>query len=179
MVCNRCKMFVKSTLEKLELHPMHVELGEIELEENDISSKKEKLKLQLQLFGFDLLDDKKTKTIEKVKNLITDLVQNKNNNLEITLSEFLSRELNQDYSSISNLFSEVEGITIEKYQILQKIEKVKELLIYDEINLTQIAFQLNYSSVAYLSNQFKTVTGLTPGYFKKMRTIKRKSLDEL
>ncbi|MFT6138023.1 MAG: AraC-like DNA-binding protein [Ulvibacter sp.] len=172
-------MFVKSTLEKLELHPMHVELGEIELEENDISSKKEKLKLQLQLFGFDLLDDKKTKTIEKVKNLITDLVQNKNNNLEITLSEFLSRELNQDYSSISNLFSEVEGITIEKYQILQKIEKVKELLIYDEINLTQIAFQLNYSSVAYLSNQFKTVTGLTPGYFKKMRTIKRKSLDEL
>jgi AraC-like DNA-binding protein len=179
MVCNRCKILVKSTLEKLELHPMHVELGEIELEENDISSKKEKLKLQLQSFGFDLLDDKKTKTIEKVKNLITDLVQNKNNNLEITLSEFLSRELNQDYSSISNLFSEVEGITIEKYQILQKIEKVKELLIYDEINLTQIAFQLNYSSVAYLSNQFKTVTGLTPGYFKKMRTIKRKSLDEL
>jgi AraC-like DNA-binding protein len=179
MVCNRCKILVKSTLEKLELHPMHVELGEIELEENDISSKKEKLKLQLQSFGFDLLDDKKTKTIEKVKNLITDLVQNKNNNLEITLSEFLSRELNQDYSSISNLFSEVEGITIEKYQILQKIEKVKELLIYDEINLTQIAFQLNYSSVAYLSNQFKTVTGLTPSYFKKMRTIKRKSLDEL
>jgi AraC-like DNA-binding protein len=179
MVCNRCKILVKSTLEKLELHPMHVELGEIELEENDISSKKEKLKLQLQSFGFDLLDDKKTKTIEKVKNLITDLVQNKNNNLEITLSEFLSRELNQDYSSISNLFSEVEGITIENYQILQKIEKVKELLIYDEINLTQIAFQLNYSSVAYLSNQFKTVTGLTPSYFKKMRTIKRKSLDEL
>lgn len=179
MVCNRCKMVVKSTLENLRLHPVKVELGEIELQENDISVVKEQLIQELQSLGFDLLDNKKTKTIEKVKNLITDLVQNKNSVLKVTLSEYLSGELNQDYSSLSNLFSEVEGITIEKYYILQKIEKVKELLVYDELTLSEIAFQLNYSSVAYLSNQFKKVTGLTPSYFKNLRTIKRKPLEDL
>lgn len=179
MVCSRCKMVVKSTLEKLGLHPIQVELGEIELQENDISSVKEQLKQELQFYGFDLLDDKKTKTIEKVKNLITDLVQNKNNRLEVTLSDYLSDQLHQDYSALSNLFSEVEGITIEKYYILQKIEKVKELLVYDELTLSEIAYQLNYSSVAYLSNQFKKVNGLTPSHFKKLRTIKRTSLEEL
>ena len=179
MVCSRCKMIVKSTLEKLGLHPTKVELGEIELEENDISKIKEQLTQELQCLGFDLLNNKKTKSIEKVKNLITDLVQNNNNSLDVTLSEYLLRELHQDYSSLSNLFSEVEGITIEKYYILQKIEKVKELLVYDEFNLSEIANQLNYSSVAYLSNQFKKVTGLTPSHFKKLRTINRKSLEEL
>ncbi|WMN11622.1 AraC family transcriptional regulator [Marivirga salinae] len=179
MVCNRCKMVVKSTLEKLGLHPVQIELGEIELQEDDISTVKEQLKLELQALGFDLLDNKKTKTIEKVKNLITDLVQNKNSVLKVTLSEYLSVELSQDYSSLSNLFSEVEGITIEKYYILQKIEKVKELLVYDELTLSEIAFQLNYSSVAYLSNQFKKVTGLTPSHFKNLRTIKRKPLEDL
>lgn len=179
MVCNRCKMVVKSTLEDLGLHPIQIELGEIKLRENDISSIKTQLIQNLQAFGFDLLDNKKTKTIERVKNLITDLVQNKNNTLDFTLSAYLSTELHQDYSSLSNLFSEVEGITIEKYYILQKIEKVKELLVYDEFSLSEIAFQLNYSSVAYLSNQFKKVTGLSPSHFKKLRTVKRKPLDEL
>ncbi|MEX2485148.1 MAG: AraC family transcriptional regulator [Brumimicrobium sp.] len=179
MVCNRCKMVVKSILEKMGLHPIQVDLGEIELQENDISAIKVQLKQNLQSFGFDLLDDKKTKTIEKVKNLIIDLVQNQNNVLSTTLSEYLSREFNQDYSALSNLFSEVEGITIEKYYILQKIEKVKELLVYDELTLSEIAFQLNYSSVAYLSNQFKKVTGLTPSYFKKLKTTKRNSLEDL
>jgi len=172
-------MVVKSTLENLGLHPVHVELGEIELQESDISPVKEQLKQELQSFSFDLLDDKKTKTIEKIKNRIVDLVQNKNSHLQITLSDYLTHELHQDYSSLSNLFSEVEGITIEKYYILQKIEKVKELLVYDELTLSEIAFQLNYSSVAYLSNQFKKVTGLTPSHFKKLRTIKRKPLEEL
>ena len=179
MVCNRCKMVVKSTLEKLGLHPVQIELGEIELQEDDISTVKKQLKEELQSFGFDLLDDKKTKTIEKIKNRIIDLVQNKNSNLQITLSDYLIQELHQDYSALSNLFSEVEGITIEKFYILQKIEKVKELLVYDELTLSEIAFQLNYSSVAYLSNQFKKVTGLTPSHFKKLRTIKRKPLEEL
>lgn len=179
MVCNRCKMVVKTILEKLGLHPVQVELGEIELQENDISLVKKNLKQELQSFGFDLLDDKKSKTIEKIKNLIVDLVQNKNNDLQITLSDFLTQELHQDYSAFSNLFSEVEGVTIEKYYIFQKIEKVKELLVYDELTLSEIAFQFNYSSVAYLSNQFKKVTGLTPSHFKKMRTIKRKPLDEV
>ena len=172
-------MVVKTIFEKLGLHPVQIELGEIELQERDISKLKEKLKKELLSFGFDLLDDKKTKTIEKIKNRIIDLVQNKNNNLQITLSDYLTSELHQDYSALSNLFSEVEGITIEKYYILQKIEKVKELLVYDELTLSEIAFLLNYSSVAYLSNQFKKVTGLTPSHFKKLRTVKRRPLEEL
>ena len=172
-------MVVKTIFEKLGLHPVQIELGEIELQERDISKLKEKLKKELLSFGFDLLDDKKSKTIEKIKNRIIDLVQNKNNNLQITLSDYLTSELHQDYSALSNLFSEVEGITIEKYYILQKTEKVKELLVYDELTLSEIAFLLNYSSVAYLSNQFKKVTGLTPSHFKKLRTVKRRPLEEL
>lgn len=172
-------MVVKMTLEKLGLHPVQVELGEIELQESNISAVKEQLKQELKSVGFDLLDDKKSKVIEKVKTLIVDLVHNKNNNLNITLSQYLTYELHQDYSALSNLFSEVEGITIEKYFILQKIEKVKELLVYDELTLSEIAFQLNYSSVSYLSNQFKKVTGLTPSHFKKLKTIKRKPIEDL
>ena len=126
-------MVVKTTFEKLGLHPVQVELGEVTLQENDISVIKEQLKQELQFFGFDLLDNKKTKTIEKIKNRIIDLVQNKNNNLQVTLSDYLIQELHQDYSMLSNLFSQVEGITIEKYYIFQKIEKVKELLVYDEL----------------------------------------------
>lgn len=179
MVCNRCKLVVKSILEKLELHPIRIDLGEVELQETDINAVKEQLKQELNLVGFELLNDKKSKIIEKVKSLIIDLIQNKNSNLKIKLSEYLTEELHQDYSTLSNLFSEVEGITIEKYYILQKIEKVKELLVYDELTLSEIAFQLNYSSVAYLSNQFKKVTGLTPSYFKTARNIKRKSLEDL
>lgn len=179
MVCNRCKMVVKSIFEKSGFHPTQIELGEIVLQENDISEVKENLILELRSFGFDLLNDKKTQTIEKVKSLIIDLVHNKDNSLEVTLSEYLSHELHIDYSSLSNLFSEVEGITIEKYYILQKIEKVKELLVYDELTLSEIAYKLNYSSVAYLSNQFKKVIGLTSTHFKKLKERKRKALDDL
>jgi AraC-like DNA-binding protein len=172
-------MVVKSTIEELGLHPIRVELGEVELQEKDISEVSEKLLQKLQGLGFDLLDDKKTRTIEKVKNLITDLVQNKGNSLAINLSEHLSLEMHQDYSSLSNLFSEIEGTTIEKYYILQKIEKVKELLAYDEFTLSEIAYQLGYSSVAYLSNQFKRVTGETPSHFKTQRSAKRRPLEKL
>ena len=179
MVCKRCKMLVKSTIEKLGLHPIQVDLGEVVLQESDISAVKKQLSLDLQVLGFDLLDDKKTRTIEKVKNRIVELVHSHDDKLQITLSEYLTQELHQNYSALSNLFSEVEGITIEKYYILQKIEKVKELLVYDELSLNEIAFQLNYSSASYLSNQFKKVTGLTPSHFKKFRTIKRKPLEEL
>ncbi|MGE4540757.1 MAG: AraC family transcriptional regulator [Bacteroidales bacterium] len=179
MVCNRCIMAVKSALESIGLTPLQVELGEVLIKENDISLEREKLVQVLQPLGFELLNDKKSRTIEKIKNLITELIQNKNNKLTITLSELLSKEVHQDYSTLSKLFSEVEGMTIEKYYILQKIEKVKELLIYDELSLSEIAFRLNYSSVAYLSNQFKKITGLSPSHFKKLRPIKRKPLDEL
>lgn len=179
MVCNRCKMVVKSILKKRGLHPVNLELGEIELQENDISSMKENLKEELQSLGFDLLDNHKSKTIETIKNRIIDLVQNKNNRLEVKLSDYLIKELHQDYSVLSSLFSDIEGVTIEKYYILQKIEKVKELLVYEELTLSEISFLLNYSSVAYLSNQFKKVTGHTPSHFKKLKTIKRKPLDEV
>ncbi len=179
MVCNRCKMVVKSTLQSLGLTPLNVELGLVEIQETDISEMKGRLVDALEELGFELLDNRKTRTIERIKNLITDVIQNKHNHLDITLSEYLGRELHQDYGALSQLFSEVEGITIEKYYILQKIEKVKELLVYDELTLSEIAHQLNYSSVAYLSNQFKKVTGLTPSYFKERRPLPRKSIDEL
>jgi len=179
MVCNRCKMIVESTLENAGLHPMKVDLVEIELQESDISGVKQELRDKLQSLGFDLLDDKRSRTIEKIKNIITDLVQNRSNQIEMNLSDYLVQELHQDYSSLSNLFSEVEGRTIEKYYINQKIEKVKELLVYDELTLNEIAYQLNYSSAAYLSSQFKKVTGLTPSHFKNLSTVRRKPLDEL
>ncbi len=179
MVCNRCKMVVKNTLEKVGLHPLHVELGEVVIQEEDIEHTKDNLMNQLESLGFELLDDKKSRTIEKVKNLITDLIQNKQDNISRNLSDYLQRNILMDYSSLSKLFSEVEGITIEKYHILQKVEKVKELLVYDEMSLGEIADQLHYSSAAYMSNQFKKVTGLTPGQFKKIGPVRRRSLDEL
>jgi AraC-like DNA-binding protein len=179
MVCSRCKMVVKSELEKLGLHPVSVELGEVEIQENNIGHIKSDLLYNLQSLGFDLIDDKKSKTIEKIKSFIIDLVQNKNNQITINLSDYLVQQLTQDYSKLSNLFSEVEGITIEKYFINQKIEKVKELLMYDEMTLNEISFLLNYSSVAHLSNQFKKVTGFSPSYFKQLKDKKRKQIEDL
>lgn len=179
MVCSRCKMVVKSELEKLGLHTLSVELGEVEILENNIDNIKSEVLRNLQSLGFDLMDDKKSKTIEKIKSLIIDLVQNKNNQITINLSDYLVQELLQDYSTLSNLFSEVEGITIEKYFIHQKIEKVKELLMYDEMTLNEIAHLLNYSSVAHLSNQFKKVTGFSPSYFKQLKDKKRRQIEDL
>jgi AraC-like DNA-binding protein len=179
MVCSRCKMAVKTELEKLHLHPVSIELGEVEIQENDIDAVKKGLLTNLQSLGFDLIDDKKSKTIEKIKGLVIDLVQNKNNGIDINLSGYLAHELMQDYSSLSNLFSEVEGITIEKYFILHKIEKVKELLMYNEMSLSEIAYHLHYSSVAHLSNQFKKVTGFSPSYFKQLKDKKRRQIEDL
>lgn len=179
MVCDRCKMAVKSVLTGIGLNPIQIELGEVQLAEEDISAVKHQLTDALQALGFELLNDKKARTIEKIKNLIVDITQNRSSRLDLNLSTYLQQELHQDYSSLSNLFSQVEGVTIEKYYIHQKIEKVKELLVYDELTLSEIADQLHYSSVAYLSNQFKKVTGLTPSHFKKMRPRKRKSLDDV
>ncbi|MCV9926396.1 AraC family transcriptional regulator [Flavobacterium sp. LS1R49] len=179
MVCSRCKMVVKSELEKLGLHPITVELGEVEIQEAEIDSLKEGLVEVLNSLGFELIDDKKSKIIEKTKTLIIELVHYKNNDLSTNLSHYLSTNLQHDYNSLSNLFTEVEGTTIEKYFISQKIEKVKELLIYDELSLSEIAFQLQYSSVAHLSNQFKKVTGFSPTYYKQLKDKKRKQLEDL
>jgi AraC-like DNA-binding protein len=179
MVCNRCIMVVRSELEKLGYNPVSIELGEVEINNELSEDEKNIMALALQDLGFDLIDDKRSRIIERIKNLIVELVHQNNNELKINLSEFLKSKLNHDYHYLSNLFSEVEGTTIEKYFIAQKIEKVKELLVYDEMSLSEIAYRMNYSSVAYLSSQFKRVTGLTPSHFKNIRSIKRKPLDEV
>lgn len=179
MVCSRCKMVVKSIFENIGIEPISVELGEVELQNGIQENQKEILLKNLRSVGFDLIDDKKSKIINQVKTLIIDLVHNRNNELNINLSNYISIYLNQDYNTLSNLFSEVENITIEKYFINQKIEKVKELLVYDEMTLSEIAFQLNYSSVAYLSNQFKKITGFSPTYFKQLKDKKRKQIEDL
>jgi AraC-like DNA-binding protein len=179
MVCSRCKMVVKSELEKLGLQLLTVNLGEVETINEVSENEKAKISNVLKSFGFELIDDKKSKTITKIKALIIELIYAKNNQINTNLSEHLSTQLLQDYNSLSNLFSEVEGITIEKYFIVQKIERVKELLMYDELSLREISFQLNYSSVAYLSNQFKKITGLTPTHFKQLKDKKRRQIEDL
>eukprot|EP01035_Chromulina_nebulosa_P005395 gene5395-7314_t len=179
MVCSRCKMVVKAELEKVGLQPLDVELGEIELKEKPTSLQYSQLETALKQLGFELIDDKKSRTIEKIKTLIVTLIHHSDDYLNTNLSDYLSANLNYEYGYLSNLFSEVEGTTIEKYFIAQKIEKVKELLMYDELSLSEIANQLNYSSVAYLSAQFKKITGLTPTFFKSLKEHKRKNIEEL
>lgn len=179
MVCNRCKMVVKSELEKLGYNPIHVDLGEVTLENELSNQEKALIDKTLHLVGFSIIDDKKSRLIEKIKTLIVELVHHNNNELRTNLSDYLSSQLHHDYKYITTLFTEVEGTTIEKYFIAQKIERVKELLVYDELSLSEIAYLLNYSSVAHLSAQFKKVTGLTPSHFKLIRTEKRKPLDGL
>ena len=179
MVCHRCIMAVQTELQKLDLHPVLITLGEVELKEDNIDAIKGQLSQQLQSIGFELIDDKKSRITEKIKTIIIDVVHHQNNEISTNLSVILSHKLQHDYTYLSSLFSDVEGITIEKYFIAQKIEKVKELLVYDELSLSEIAYQLNYSSVAYLSNQFKKVTGLTPSHFKQIKTEKRHPLDKV
>ena len=179
MVCNRCIMVVKNELERLGFHPLYLTLGEVDLKDELTDSEKLTINNHLQSFGFELIDDKKSRIIEKIKTVIITLVHQQDNDSKANLSDVLSNNLNHDYNYLSNLFSEVEGTTIEKYFIAQRIEKVKELLVYDELSLSEIAFRLNYSSVGYLSNQFKKVTGLTPSHFKQIKEDKRKPLDKV
>lgn len=179
MVCNRCKMVVKSELEKIGFHPLTVDLGEVDIKEELTNDEKLKVNAALTEVGFSLIDDKKSRIIEKTKNLITELVHQNNNELNTNLSDFLSSSLRIDYSYLSNLFTQIENATIEHYFISQKIERVKELLVYDELNLSEIADLLHYSSVSHLSKQFKKVTGMSPTYYKLLKDKKRKPLDEL
>ena len=179
MVCSRCKMVVKDLFEKIGLHTTSVELGEVEIKQLPSAIQINQLNAALKVLGFEIIDDKKVQTIEKIKNLIITLVHHSNDEITTNLSTYISSQLLQDYNYLSNLFSEVVGTTIEKYFIAQKIEKVKELLVYNELNLSEIADQLGYSSVAYLSNQFKKVTGLTPSYFKTLKENKRTNIEEL
>jgi AraC-like DNA-binding protein len=174
-------MVVGNELRSLGLQPISVELGEVDLGEGGelTADMKHELSSRMNGLGFELLDDKKRQLVEKIKAILIDLVQNKNGELRTNLSDFLCSQLNHDYSYISNLFSVEMGLTIEKYFIAQKIEKVKEWIIYDEMSLSEIAFRLNYSSVSHLSYQFKKVTGFSPSHFKKIGENRRKSLDSI
>lgn len=180
MVCHRCKMVVEAELEKIGLHPIAIELGEVVIEEKELTTEQKKdLPEVLQAVGFELIDDRRSKQIEQIKTLIIDTIHYKDEQPKQNFSEIIAKHLHHDYSYLSNLFSDVEGITIEQYIINQRIEKVKELLMYGELSLSQIAFNLGYSSTAHLSNQFKKLTGFTPSRFKQMGRHSRQSLDDV
>lgn len=179
MVCNRCVRAVTEVLCQLGIEHEAVLLGEITLYKELSNESKKALQEKLSELGFELIDDRKTQLIEQIKRLLLELIQNAEDERRENLSDYLSNQLRLDYSYLSNLFSSVEGITIEKYFIALKIEKAKELLVYGELSLSEIAWQLGYSSVQHLSNQFKKVTGLTPSYFKTIGAAKRKPLDQI
>ena len=179
MVCDRCVLVVAGELKKIGINAQKITLGEVTLEKELTADQKEQLHQALLDLGFEPIDSKKGRIIEKIKTVIINMVHHSDHDEKTNLSDLLSKALHHDYNYLSNLFSEVEGITIEKYFIAQKIEKVKELLVYDELSLSEIALRMNYSSVAYLSNQFKKVTGLTPSHFKQIREEKRKPLDKV
>ncbi len=179
MVSNRCKIAVKDALQALGLHFIMVDLGEVEIMETIQDSQREVLKEALLNAGLCLMDDKKAILIEKIKTIIITMIHHSDDNIKINFSSLLTEKLFYDYTYLSNLFSAVQGTTIEHFIIAHKIEKVKELIIYDELNLTQISYKLGYSSVAHLSTQFKKVTGLTPSHFKKLKQQKRLALEDI
>ena len=180
MVCDRCLMAVRQQLEALQLPYKNIQLGEVELSAPLASEQLEILKEKLSHLGFELLDDKKSAIVSKIKSTIVQLIHGSEQVELITkVSVLLSEKLNLDYHYLSALFSSIEGVTIEKYVILQRIERVKELLMYDELSLSEIAYNLGYSSVQHLSLQFKKITGLTPSHFKQLKENKRKPLDKV
>lgn len=179
MVCIRCKMVVKEELTKLGLHCIVVELGEVEITENITPRQHDQIQVALLRSGLELMDDKKSMLIQKIKNVIIELVHYSEEPLRVKFSEYLSKKLNYDYTYLANIFSEVQGTTIEKFIISHKIERVKELLVYDQLNLSEIAYLMHYSSVSHLSAQFKKVTGLTPSHFKQIKKKRRNMLDDL
>lgn len=179
MVSLRCKMMVKEELKKLGLNYVIVDLGMVEILEDITEFQHKELKNNLLKSGLELLDDKKSILIEKIKNLITEMIHYSDELPKENYSDYISEKLNYNYTYLANTFSEVQGITIQQYIILHKIERVKELLLYDELNLTEISYKLNYSSVAHLSNQFKKVTGLSPSFYKQLKQNRKKNLENL
>ena len=179
MVSNRCKMAVKEELKKLGLHFIVVDLGEVDVMENITFDQRQQLKAGLLNSGFELMDDKKSMLIEKIKNVIIEMVHHSDEVIKVNFSIYLSEKLNHDYTYLSNLFSEVQGTTIERFIISHKTERVKELIIYGEHNITEIAWKMGYSSVAHLSSQFKKVTGLSPSHFKNLKDKRRCPIEEI
>jgi AraC-like DNA-binding protein len=179
MVSNRCKIVVKEILKEMNLHFVLVDLGEVEIMENLTPEQLELLKNELLESGLELMDDKKSILIEKIKTIIIQMVHHSEEDLKINFSEYLSEKLHHNYNYIANLFSEVQGVTIEHFIINHKVEKIKELMIYGELTITEIAYKMNYSSVAHLSTQFKKVTGLSPSHFKQLKDKRRNPLEEI
>ncbi|MFR1815658.1 helix-turn-helix domain-containing protein [Dysgonomonas capnocytophagoides] len=179
MVSRRCKMYVIEELKKLGLHYISVNLGEINIVENISEQQREHIQIALSKAGLELIDDKKSILIEQIKTIIINLVHYSDEEIKTNLSDYLCDKLGYNYTYLASLFSEAEGCTIEHFMIVHKIEKVKELIIYDELNLTEIAFKLHYSSSAHLSNQFKKITGLTPTFFKNLKQKRRKNIENL
>ncbi|WP_134088157.1 AraC family transcriptional regulator [Olivibacter sp. XZL3] len=180
MVCNRCLMVVRQILEELNIQPLSVCLGEVELDKELDKVQFQSLKDRLIAVGFELLDDKKHKLVERAKTLLIERIHHVDEvNMKVNFSVFLQQELAIDYNYLSTLFSQTEGVTIEQFIILQRIERAKELLVYNELTLSEIAYKLGYSSVQHLSMQFKKITGLTPSHFKQVKERKRKPLDNL
>lgn len=179
MVSHRCKMMVQEELKKLNLHAVVVDLGTVEILEDITVEQRERLDKQLLRSGLELMDDKKSILIEKIKHVILELIHHTEDMPSANFSDIISEKLQQDYTYLANIFSEVKGITIQQYFIHHKIERVKELLLYDELSLTQISYKLNYSSVAHLSNQFKKVTGLSTSFYKALKQKRRINLENL
>ena len=179
MVSLRCKMMVKEELKKLGLKYVVVDLGMVEIMEDITQLQREQLKKNLLKSGLELLDDKKSILIEKIKNVITEMIHYTDELPTENYSEYISEKLGYDYTYLANTFSEVKGITIQQFIIINKIERVKELLLYDELNLTEISYKLHYSSVAHLSNQFKKVTGLSPTYYKQLKNKRTDNLENM
>jgi AraC-like DNA-binding protein len=179
MVSLRCKLKVKDELALMGIDPRTIDLGVVDLLDDLSDENLNQLRINLLKSGLELLDDNKSILIERIKNVITEMIHYSDEIPTQNYSDYISEKLNYDYTYLSNTFSEVKGITIQQFIILNKIERVKELLLYDELNLTEISYKLHYSSVAHLSNQFKKITGLTPSYFKKMRKARKSNLEGL
>lgn len=179
MVSLRCKMVVKEELKKLGLRYVAVDLGTVEILEDITPEQREQLKKNLLRSGLELLDDKKSILIEKIKNVIVEMIHYSEELPKMSYSDYISEKLGYDYTYLANTFSEVKGITIQQFIIIHKIEKVKELLLYDELSLTEISYKLHYSSVAHLSNQFKKVTGLSPSFYKRVKQKRNSNLENM
>lgn len=179
MVSNRCKLAVKEELKKLGLHYIVVDLGEVEIMETISSVQRDQLRSAFLSVGFVLMNDKKAELIEQIKSIIIEMIHHTEETIKVNFSDYLSTKLDHGYTYLANLFSEVQGTTIEQFIILHKIERIKELIIYDELNITEIAYKMNYSSVAHLSNQFKKVTGLTPSHFRKLKVKRRSPIEDI
>ena len=179
MVSTRCKIAVKEAFKNLGLKLIQVELGEVEIVETISEEKMDALKISMLNIGFEIIEDRRAILIERIKNIVVEMVHHSDMVLKVNFSDYLSEKLNYDYTYMANVFSEVQGISIEQFIISHKVERIKEYIIYDELNMTEIAFKMNYSSVAHLSCQFKKVTGLTPTYFKKLKLRRLEPIENI